>query len=369
MAPPPALSDHGPDEGRGSDRPSGPVPPPEGGGTKVGGGVATRRVTILGDGGWGTCLAILLSTQGHQVTLWGAFPEYIAKLKEIHENVKFLPGVKIPPSVVLISELSQALEHAQVIVVAIPSQYLKSVLQKAIQGPWAQAIVVSVVKGIDPETLLRMSELIRSSVPVQRLAVLSGPSISYEVARGVPTTVVAASEEPALAQEVQALFTTQQFRVYTSTDVVGVELGGALKNVIAIACGAADGLGFGTNTKAALATRGLVEMARLGVAMGAKQETFSGLSGLGDLITTCFSTHSRNRSVGEQLGKGSSLAQVTKGMEQVAEGITTAKSAFTLSQRHRVDMPITTAVYQVLYEGKSPKEAVKDLMLREPKPE
>jgi glycerol-3-phosphate dehydrogenase (NAD(P)+) len=189
------------------------------------------------------------------------------------------------------------------------------------------------------------------------------------VARGVPTTVAAAAEDASLAKEAQALFTTQSFRVYTSTDVVGVELGGALKNIIAIACGAADGMGFGTNAKAALVTRGLVEMARLGVAMGARTETFSGLSGLGDLVTTCFSPHSRNRRVGEALGKGQAISEITKGMEQVAEGVMTTKSAHTLAQQHRIEMPITQAVYQVLYEGKSAKEAVRDLMLREPKSE
>ena len=324
---------------------------------------------MLGDGGWGTCLAILLAGQGHAVTLWGAFPDYVALVDRTRENAKFLPGVTIPPSVRLTSECAQALKDAEVIVVAVPSGYLQDVLKKAQRGSWNRSLVVSVVKGIDLHSLQRMSEVIRGAVPVRRLVALSGPSISYEVARGIPTTVVAASEEASLAREAQALFTTERFRVYTSTDVVGVELGGALKNVIAIACGIADGLGFGTNTKAALATRGLVEMARLGVKMGAKPETFSGLSGLGDLITTCFSSHSRNRSVGEKLGQGKSVQEVTKGMEQVAEGVTTAQSAYTLSYRYRVEMPITTAVYQVLFEGKSPEDAVRDLMLREPKPE
>ncbi len=245
-----------------------------------------RRVAVLGDGGWGTCLAILLAAKGHTVTLWGAFPEYIAQLQRTHENVKFLPGVPMPDSVRLTGDLAEALGQAEVVVVAVPSRYLRQVLTRCAGGSWEKILLVSVVKGIEPEMLLRMSELIRSLLPARRLAVLSGPSISYEVARGIPTTVVAASEISSLAQEIQQLFSTERFRVYTSTDLVGVELGGSLKNVIAIACGAADGMGFGSNTKAALATRGLVEMARLGVAMGAKAETFSGLSGLGDLITT-----------------------------------------------------------------------------------
>ena len=329
----------------------------------------TRRVAILGDGGWGTCLAVLLDAKGNRVTLWGAFPEYVAQVQQTRENLKFLPGVPIPNSIRLTADPSQVWDDTEVVVIAIPSRFLRDGLKRFSSGPWKQALVVSVVKGIEPETLLRMSELVRQLLPVERLAILSGPSISYEVARGIPTTVVSASERDGLAKEVQDLFTTDRFRVYTSTDVVGVELGGALKNVIAIACGAADGLGFGANTKAALTTRGLVEMARLGVALGAQAETFSGLSGLGDLITTCFSAHSRNRGVGEQLGKGIPLAEVTKGMEQVAERITTAKSAYSLSQRYNVQMPITTAVYQVLYEGKSPKDTVQDLMLRDPKPE
>jgi len=303
------------------------------------------------------------------VTLWGAFPEQIRQIETKRKNAKFLPGVPLPPELKLTADLSQAWNQAEVIVVAVPSRYLRDVLQRCGGGPWGQAAVVSVVKGIEPNSLLRMSELIREMVPAQRLAVLSGPSISYEVARGVPTTVVAASETQALAEEVQTLFTAEYFRVYTATDVIGVELGGALKNVIAIACGVADGLKFGTNTKAALTSRGLVEMARLGQALGADPKTFSGLSGLGDMITTCFSSHSRNRAVGERLGRGEKLEAITQGMEQVAEGITTAQSAYALSQRASVEMPIAQAVYQLLYEKKPPQQAVRELMLRDPKPE
>jgi len=303
------------------------------------------------------------------VTLWGAFADYIEETRRSRENLKFLPGVRIPPEVNLTADLAESWDGCEVVVVAVPSQYLRSVLRRCSGGPWQKALVVSVVKGIDPESLQRMSELIRGVVPVKRLAVLSGPSISYEVARGVPTTVVAASEDPAAARETQELFTTERFRVYTSSDMAGVELGGALKNVIAIACGAADGLGFGTNTKAALATRGLVEMSRLGAAMEADPKTFFGLSGLGDLITTCFSAHSRNRRVGEEIGRGKTVAEVTGGMQQVAEGVTTAKSAYQLSKKHRVEMPITAAVYRVLFEGKPPRETVRDLMLRDLKPE
>lgn len=329
----------------------------------------SRRVTVLGDGGWGTCLAVLLAGQGHRVTLWGAFADYVSEMRRTRENVKFLPGIKIPSEIHLTADLTGSWDNCEVVVVAVPSQYLCSVLERCSAGPWDRALTVSVVKGIDPESLQRMSELIRAAVPARRLAVLSGPTISYEAARGIPTMAVAASEDPILAMETQELFTTERFRVYTSDDVIGVEMGGALKNVVAIACGAADGLGFGTNTKAALATRGLVEMARLGTVMGARERTFAGLSGLGDLITTCFSPHSRNRRVGEELGEGKSLAEAAGGMAQVAEGIVTAKSAHALSLKHNVEMPITTAVCQVLYEGRPAREVVRDLMLREPKAE
>ena len=314
-------------------------------------------------------MAVLLASQGHRVALWGAFADHVTEMCRTRENVQFLPGVRIPDEVHLTADLTESWDGCELLVVAVPSQYLRSVLRRCAGGPWNSVLTVSVVKGIDPESLQRMSELIRSAVPARRLAVLSGPSISYEVARGVPTTVVAASDDPAAARETQELFTTDRFRVYTSLDVAGVELGGALKNVIAIASGAADGLGFGTNTKAALATRGLVEMSRLGAAMGADAKTFFGLSGLGDLITTCFSPHSRNRQVGEGLGRGKSLAEITGEMAQVAEGVTTAKSAYALAQKHRVEMPITVAVHQVLFEGKPARETVRELMLRYPKAE
>ncbi|PIQ82694.1 MAG: glycerol-3-phosphate dehydrogenase [Candidatus Omnitrophica bacterium CG11_big_fil_rev_8_21_14_0_20_64_10] len=329
----------------------------------------TRRITVLGDGGWGTCLSLLLSQKGHSVTLWGAFPEQIEAVRRSRENEKFLPGVHLPDDLKLTADWEEGLRGAEVIVVAVPSRYLSEVLKRAKPGAWDAATVVSVVKGVEPDSLLRMSELIRQAVEVKKLAVLSGPTIAYEVARGVPTTAVAASADPALARETQELFTTERFRIYTSADVAGVELGGALKNVIAIACGISDGMGFGSNSKAALVTRGIVEMARLGVALGAKQETFWGLSGLGDLITTCFSLHSRNRMVGQRLGEGESLKEILGGMSQVAEGVTTARSAHGLAKKHGVEMPITESVYRILHEGKPPLEVVRDLMGRQPKPE
>ena len=314
-------------------------------------------------------MGILLSAQGHRVTLWSAFADYIGEMRRARENVKFLPGIQLPPELRLTADLAEGWDGCEVLVIAVPSQYLRQVLGRCSGGPWQKVLAVSVVKGIDPDSLQRMSELIRSLVPANRLAVLSGPTISQEVARGIPSTAVAASEEAEAARETQELFTSDHFRIYTSSDVTGVELGGALKNVVAIASGAADGLGMGTNTKAALVTRGLAEISRLGAAMGAVEKTFAGLSGLGDLITTCFSPQSRNRSVGEAIGRGKTVAEVTGGMVQVAEGITTAKSAHALSLKHHVEMPIITSVYQVLYEGRSARETVGGLMHRPPKPE
>lgn len=326
-------------------------------------------MTVFGTGGWGTCLAVLLAREGHQVTLWGHSAGCVAAVRRCRKNTKFLPGVAIPETVSITSDFKQAWQDPEFAVLAIPSEYLRQTLEPAVKLPWEHAVVISAGKGIETGTLLTMSGVVRSIIPSGRIVALSGPAISYEVARGVPTAVVAASREISLAEKVQRLFSSESFRVYTSGDLMGVELGGSLKNVIAIACGVADGLGFGTNTKAALVTRGLAEMARLGVAMGAKKETFAGLSGMGDLVTTCFSPYSRNRGVGEELGKGVPLAKITKGMEQVAEGITTAKSAYSLSQRFKVEMPITWAVYRILYEGDPPKEMVRELMLRDPKPE
>ena len=326
-----------------------------------------QRVTVLGDGGWGTTLSIVLAAKGAPVVLWGAFPEYVRHVAESRQNPKFLPGITLPASITLTADLAAAVQGASVILVAIPSLYLRSALAR-VTAP-AQAQVVSVVKGLEPKTLLRMSEVIGQLWGRDDLVVVSGPSIAYEVARGVPTTVVAAASDPKRAADVQHLFSTDRFRVYSSTDVIGVELGGALKNIIAIAAGIADGLGFGANTKAALLARGLAEMARLGVALGARRETFAGLSGVGDLATTCFSPHSRNRQLGEAIGRGKTLKEIQASTEQVAEGAIAVQSAVALARRHHVEMPISEEVERVLYEGKSPQDAVRDLMLRDPKAE
>ena len=327
-------------------------------------------IAVLGDGGWGTTLAVLLSHKGFNVSLWSVFPDYALYLDRKRINTKFLPGVKIPRQIMITHDLSAAVDGKDLIIVAIPSQYLRSVLGKLKKGAYPRdAVYLSVTKGIEIKTLKRISELIREELGGVRTAVLSGPTIAWEVAKGIPTTAVIASSSITLRKYLQAVFMTDRFRIYTNNDTTGVELGGSLKNVIAIACGISDGLGFGTNTKAALLARGLAEITRLGKAMGARASTFSGISGLGDLVTTCVSTHSRNRFVGEQIGKGKTLNQIRSHMEMVAEGVPTAKSAYELSLKYKVDMPITREVYAVLYNNKSPIKAVKDLMAREKKEE
>lgn len=327
------------------------------------------KVCVIGDGGWGTTLAILLHSQGYQVTVWGAFADYLNILNNKRENPKFLPRVKIPREILFSADIQEAVLEARLIVLAVPSHFLRGVLTKLKRCSFSDSIVLSVVKGIENDTLMRMSELIQDVLGKLKLAVLSGPTISYEVARGIPATCVVASEDARLAEQIQNTLMNERFRVYTSSDVVGVELGGALKNVVAIACGISDGLGFGANTKAAILTRGLVEISRLGQALGARLETFYGLSGLGDLVTTCISSHGRNRWVGEQIGKGRKLKDILAKMEMVAEGLRTAKSAIMLAKQHKIEMPITSQVFAVLYKEKDPKIAVSDLMSRQKKPE
>lgn len=328
------------------------------------------KITILGDGGWGTTLAILLSDKGLDVTLWGAFEEYSAQLNKERVNTKFLPGIKIPRQIKITADLETAVCKAQVIIFASPSEYIRGVLRKIklLDYP-RQAKYVSVVKGIEINSLKRISEIIHEELPGIKVSVLSGPTIAHEVATGKPTTAVIASKDKKTAKYLQDLFMTGSFRIYTTNDIIGVELGGSLKNVIAIACGISDGLEFGANTKAALLSRGLAEISRLGHKMGAMVKTFSGVSGLGDLVTTCISSYSRNRFVGENIGKGKTLAQIKSHMQMVAEGVPTAKSAHLLSKKFKVDMPITEQVYLVLYKNKSAVKAVKDLMTREKKEE
>ncbi len=331
--------------------------------------IKSTRVAVIGDGGWGTTLAILLAENGHQVTLWGAFPEYTAQVSRLRVNKKFLPGIRIPDSIDLTADLKDAVEGNEVIVLAVPSQYLTGMLRRIKKLDYKDKPFVSVVKGVDTKTFLTMSQLVLKELGKVKVAVLSGPTIAIEVARKVPTTAVSASKDMRLAKRVQGLFSCATFRVYTNNDVLGVELCGSVKNVIALACGICDGLGFGTNTKAAVLTRGLVEMSRLGRVLGADPKTFIGLAGLGDLATTCFSLNSRNRFVGSELGKGRKIKAILASMDAVAEGVVTAKAVHDLARKLRIDMPITDGVYQIIYGHNDPKKAVAGLMGRSLKSE
>jgi glycerol-3-phosphate dehydrogenase (NAD(P)+) len=334
----------------------------------------SERVTILGDGAMATVCSILLTQGGHEVTMWGAFEESIERLIQNREQSRLLPGVKVPASVRLTANDGECLKGTTLILSAIPTQYMRSVWQRLKAHVPKGASIVSVAKGIENGTLLRPTQIIADVISPGvtcswPLCALSGPNIAAEIARYLPATAVAASDNAELSARVQAAFSTQWFRIYTNTDVVGVELAGASKNVIAIAAGVLDGLAAGNNAKAALVTRGLVEITRLGVAMGAQESTFHGLAGVGDLITTCVSPEGRNRTVGEQIGKGRKLADILESMASVAEGVPTTKSVMQLAQRYKVEMPITEAVHAVLFEGKDVIGALTDLMTRDPKPE
>jgi len=328
------------------------------------------RIAVLGDGGWGTALAVILKNKGFDVSLWGAFKDNIEALNKDRENKKFLPRVKIPRGIRFTCDAYGACEDANLIVLAIPSRFLRQVLIKnraALKESGAN--FVSVIKGLEEKTLKRMSEVVFETLGAVELAVLSGPSIAPEVARGVPTACVCSSLDEPLARKVRDVFRTERFRLYTNKDIIGVELGGSLKNIIAIAAGISDGLGFGANTKAAMLTRGLLEMSRLGKAMGASVETFKGLSGLGDLVTTCISPEGRNRSFGEKIGRGSKPEDILKKSAMEIEGVWTSRAALALGRKYKVELPITQQVYSVLFEKKSPFLAVNELMMREPKAE
>ena len=319
---------------------------------------------IIGNGGWGTALGMVLAGNGNQVTIWGPFEEEIKAIRSAGENTVYLPGVKIPAAINWTSNPADA-KDADLIVLVVPSRFFRTTLETFKPHLAANALIVSATKGLDEKTHHRMSATAFDVLGFD-IAALSGPSHAEEVARGVPTAVTVAGRQ---ADAIQKAFMGKTFRVYTSDDVIGVELGGALKNIIAVAAGILDGIGLGDNSKAALMTRGLAEITRLGVALGAKPETFSGLSGVGDLIVTCGSRHSRNRSVGERLGKGESLKDIMGGMKQVAEGIWNAKAARDLAREHGIEMPITEEVCQIVENGKDPRQALKDLMSRDPKAE
>ncbi|MDD5706778.1 MAG: NAD(P)-dependent glycerol-3-phosphate dehydrogenase [Kiritimatiellae bacterium] len=327
------------------------------------------KVTIIGDGGWGTALGLLLHGYGHAVTIWGPFEEYLSEIRAAGVNRKFLPDVPLPGDLRWTADPAAAMRGAELAVLAMPSRYYGDVCARFRESIASAMPLVSVTKGLCEQTHRVMSALAREALGARRVAVLSGPSLAAEVARQLPTAVVAASDDAALAATVQRLFSGPRFRVYTSNDPLGVELGGALKNVIAVAVGVSDGLGFGDNTRAALITRGLAEMTRLGSAMGARPETFAGLSGMGDLIVTCSSTKSRNHAVGMRLGRGESIGTILDGMQMVAEGVWNSHIVYALAQEAGVEMPISALVHRFCDEGLSPHDAVEELMGRESKAE
>ncbi len=328
------------------------------------------RVAVLGAGGWGTALALILAQNPrHRVALWSARPEPAAEMLARRENVRFLPGVAIPESIELTTDIERAVHKADLLLEAIPTIYLRETFVRISSHLPANVPLVSVTKGIEIATFRRPTEILAELTGPRPLAVLSGPSHAEEVARRLPTTVVVASEDISLANFVQACFTTDRFRTYTNADVIGVELAGALKNVIGVAAGICEGLGFGDNAKAALLTRGLAEITRFGVAHGAEAPTFAGLAGMGDLITTCMSRHGRNRAVGLRIAAGETPAAILGSMAMVAEGVFTARSVHERATQLGLPMPISTEVYRVWYEGKNPRQAVQELMLREPKQE
>ncbi len=329
-----------------------------------------RPVAVVGAGSWGTALARVLGTNGLEVRLWAREAEVVDAVNNRHENPDFLPGATLPESITATSDLAAALDGVQAAVSVVPSQFARSVWVEGIGALPADAVLISATKGIEVLTLLRMDQVLEEVLGDirNRFAVLSGPSFAAEVAHEQPTLVVAAAHEPRVAETVQELFQNGYFRVYTQSDVVGVELGGALKNVMAIAAGVAAGLGYGHNTRAALITRGLAEMARLGVAMGGRKDTFSGLAGMGDLVLTCTGDLSRNRTVGFRLGQGETLEAILGG-RTVAEGVRTVQAVRELSIRHGVEMPIVEEVHAMLEHGRAPAEALQRLMTREPKSE
>ncbi len=327
------------------------------------------KISLLGAGSWGTALAILLSNNGHEVTLWSALKDEVDMLINNHEHMERLPGVKIPENINITLDLEAACKDKELIVFSVASPYVRSTAKTAAPYIKEGQIIVNVAKGIEETTLFTLTDIIHDELPQANIAVLSGPSHAEEVSKGIPTTVVVGATSKETAYFIQSAFMNEVFRVYTSPDIIGIELGGSLKNVIALAAGIADGLGFGDNTKAALMTRGIAEMSRLGIAMGGKMETFSGLSGVGDLIVTCTSKHSRNRNAGYLMGQGRTMQEAMAEVKQVVEGVYSAKAALALAKKYDISMPIVEQINLVLFENKSAREAVTDLLLRNKKRE
>lgn len=323
-----------------------------------------EKMCVLGAGSWGSALALSLAKKGYEVSLWTLNEEQANKINKTKENIDYLPGILFPNNITVTTDLNQAIENSEIIVLAVPSQAIRSVCQKIKPYVKDKQILVDVAKGLEKVTGLRLSEVCKEELPNNPYVALSGPSHAEEVSRDIPTTVVVASESLEIAQKVQDIFMSPKLRVYTNPDVVGVELGGALKNIIAFGAGICDGLGFGDNAKAALMTRGIREISRLGVAMGASASTFAGLSGIGDLIVTCTSMHSRNRRAGILIGQGKSLEETLAEVKMVVEGITATEVAYDVAKKLNVDMPITNAIYSVLYGDMSPNEVAIELMMR-----
>lgn len=323
------------------------------------------KVSVIGAGSWGTALAVLLDGNGHDVTLWSYLESEMLMLRQEREQKDKLPGVKISERMLVTNDLETAVTGQDVVVLAVPSTAIRSTAANCAAFAKENQIFVNVAKGIEEDTLLFMTDIIQEEIPQANVAVLSGPSHAEEVGRGIPTTIVVGAKDEQTAVYLQNIFMSEKFRVYISSDMIGIELGGALKNVVALAAGAADGLGYGDNTKAALITRGIAEISRLGVAMGGKYETFCGLTGMGDLIVTCASKHSRNRNAGFLIGKGYSYQDAMKEVKMVVEGVYSAKAAKALGQKYGVSLPIIEKVNEVLFEGLPAAEAVKELMLRD----
>ncbi|HJD02959.1 MAG TPA: NAD(P)H-dependent glycerol-3-phosphate dehydrogenase [Candidatus Mediterraneibacter excrementavium] len=323
------------------------------------------NVGVLGAGSWGTALSVLLTENGHQVTVWSIDENEVKMLNEKREHELKLPGVKLPDSLVITGNMEDTIRGRDFLVLAVPSPFTRSTAKKMAPYVADGQIIVDVAKGIEESTLLTLSKQIEQEIPQADVAVLSGPSHAEEVGRKLPTTCVIGAKTRKTAEYLQSMFISPVFRVYTSPDILGIELGGSLKNVIALAAGIADGLGYGDNTKAALITRGIAEIARLGVKMGGKIETFTGLTGIGDLIVTCASVHSRNRKAGYLIGQGMSMQEAMDEVKMVVEGVYSAKAAAKLAEKYGVSMPIVDEVNAVLFDGKSPAEAVNDLMMRE----
>lgn len=324
------------------------------------------KIGILGGGSWGIALAVLLHKNGHDITVWSALEQEIQMLASNHEH-KMLPGVRLPEDMVFTTDDRQAVEGKDVLVLAVASAHTRKTANRLAAYVKPGQRIVNVAKGIEDHTLMTLSEIVEQEIPGADVAVLSGPSHAEEVSRGIPTTIVVGAKTQKTAEYLQNLFMNDVFRVYTSSDVLGMELGGSLKNVVALAAGIADGLGYGDNTKAALITRGITEISRLGTAMGARFETFCGLTGIGDLIVTCASMHSRNRRAGILIGQGKTMEEAMAEVQMVVEGVYSAKAAMGLSEKYKVQLPIIEQVNRVLFEGKPAAEAVKELMLRDKK--